>query len=1610
LNPRAEDSADLIEEVLALVRARVPAREQAQVLEFTRQFYRQVDPEDLRERETADLYGAALSQWHFVRRCAGGRPKVRIYNPRIEEHGWQSPHTVIELANSDRPFLVDSVRMEVNRQGYTIHLIIHPVMRVRRDGEGNLLEILPPGPAETTRGPEVHFESFMHVEMSRETDPEDLAKLEQGLLRVLEDVRAAVDDWKPMVQRMRRTVEAIRESPPPLAREEIVEGIAFLEWLMNDHFTFLGCRDYDLATEGGEDVLKVVPGSGLGILREKGGEAQSVSFATLPPEVREQARVPELLILTKSNSRATVHRPAYMDYVGIKRFDAGGRVVGERRFLGLYTSTAYSAAVLEIPVLRQKVRAVIERAELLPGSHMGKNLLTILETYPRDELFQICAEELYRIAMGILRLQERQRTRLFVRRDRFGRFLSCLIFVPRDSYNTEVRQRMQQVLMEAFNGVSSEFSVSLTESVLARVLIVVHTRPGTVPQYDARELEARLTRVARRWEDDLAEALIARLGEERGTRLARTYQGAFPAGYREDCSPRAAVHDIEIMEGLGEEGLGMSLYLPLEASEGELRFKLFRRAAPVLLSQSLPMLEHMGVQVLDERPYEIKPEGAAPVWIHDMGLATGKGAEVDIDAVRELFQEAFLHVWRGEAESDDFNRLVLGARLHWREIAVLRAYAKYSRQCGAAFSQAYMEHTLAAHPAIAAKLIALFHERHDPRRPAGAQERAQALTREIEEALEEVASLDEDRILRRFLALVLATLRTNFYQRTSDDRTKPYLSFKLDPSKVPGMPEPRPMFEIYVYSPRVEGVHLRGGKVARGGIRWSDRMEDFRTEILGLMKAQMVKNAVIVPVGAKGGFVVKQPPAGDDRDALLKEGMACYSVFIRGLLDLTDNRVGSRVVPPQDVVCHDDDDPYLVVAADKGTATFSDIANGIAREYGFWLGDAFASGGSAGYDHKKMGITARGVWESVKKHFRTLGVDIQATDFTVAGIGDMSGDVFGNGMLLSRHIKLIAAFDHRHVFIDPDPDPETSYRERERLFRLPRSSWADYDPKLLSQGGGVYSRSAKSIALSPQARRALGIDTAALTPAELIRAILKAPVDLLYNGGIGTYVKASAESHADVGDRTNDAVRVDARELRCRVVGEGGNLGFTQRGRIEYALRGGLINTDAIDNSAGVDCSDHEVNIKILLDAVVAEGELTQKQRNRLLAEMTDEVTRLVLQDNYDQAQSLAVSGAQGVALLDPQARLMRYLERQGKLNRALEFLPSEEEIAARRSTRIGLTAPERAVLLAYGKIWLFDELMRSSVPEDPFIGRALADYFPTPLRGRYGTYMERHPLKREIIATQVCNALVNRMGSAFVYRMMEETGAAPADVVRAYVAAREVFHMPELWREIEALDNRVADRLQTAMLVRSSRVLVRATLWFLRHRLHAADLEQTIARLRAPVEALAGEMGELLQEEDRERLEEETREYVEGGVPAALALRVARLEPLYAALDIAEVSRATARPASSVAQVYFRLAARLRFSWLREQVGLLPTDSHWQALARTTLRDELGEKLRALVAVILKARPELAEADALIQAWASDHQGALARLQQMLTELQAASQPDLAMLLVALRELRNLA
>ncbi|VTU13160.1 NAD-specific glutamate dehydrogenase [Variovorax sp. SRS16] len=1597
-----------LDEVVQLVRAKVAAATADELVAFVREYFGQVDPEDLAERQVADLYGAALSQWSFARQREPGRAKLRAFNPTIAEHGWQSTHTIIEIVNDDMPFLVDSVTMEVNRHGLTLHLIIHPLVAVKRGGDGILQGLAGEGAS-----PDARRESFIHVEVDRVPEPARLDALAEDLVRVLGDVRLAVADWKKMQDHVLAIVAHLDEHAPPIPPQELAEGQAFLRWLADNHFTFLGHRSHELVTVDGEDALKIVPDSSLGILRDGPAPSANAAFAALPPEVRAHARRPELLVVTKSTSRSTVHRPGHLDYVAVKRFDAGGSVCGEDRFLGLFTSTAYSASPAEIPLLRRKVASVVERAGLPAGSHSGKALINILETYPRDELFQTGDDDLLQTAMGILHLGERQRFRLFVRRDPFERFLSCLIYAPRENYTTELRQKWQDILLREFNGIGSEFNVHLSESVLARVQITVRTKPGSIPPFDVRELEQRLVAAARRWADDLRSALIEAAGEARGNALLRRFGAAFPPGYRDEFAARAAVHDIELMARLSDkQPLGMNLYRPLEAAPGTLRFKLLRQGEPLTLSASLPMLEHLGMKVLDEHPHRVAPEGAAPIWIHDFGLQSALGdADIEVDTLRPVFEEAFGAVLGGEVENDDFNRLVLAARLPVHEIVVLRAYAKYMRQIGFALSQSFIEGTLAGNAAVARALVELFKLRFDPAlaADAGIDARCGEKVREIETALEQVANLSEDRVLRQYLALMLATTRTNFWRRDAAGRRRSYASFKFDSAQVPDLPAPKPMFEIFVYSTRFEGVHLRGGRAARGGLRWSDRPEDFRTEVLGLVKAQMVKNTVIVPVGSKGGFVLKRAPSASDRDAYLREGVACYQDYLRGLLDITDNRVGETIVPPPEVRRHDTDDPYLVVAADKGTATFSDYANGISKEYGFWLGDAFASGGSVGYDHKAMGITARGAWESVKRHFREMGIDTQTTDFTVAGIGDMSGDVFGNGMLLSRHIQLLAAFDHRHVFLDPAPDLERSFAERERLFRLPRSSWADYDASLISEGGGIHARSAKSIVLTPQVKAMLGLAADALTPTELVNAILKAPVALIYNGGIGTYVKATSESHAQVGDRANDALRVNGRELRCKVFVEGGNLGCTQLGRIEYALAGGRINTDAIDNSAGVDTSDHEVNIKILLGLPITEGELTEKQRNALLPEMTDDVAALVLRDNVFQTQVLSVTGRIAPQLLDAQTRFMQYLEKAGRLNRAIEYLPSDEALAERRAQGLGLTSPESAVLLAYSKIWLYDELLASPLPDDPWVATALQRYFPPLLQHRFEAYMQRHPLRREIIATHVTNSMINRVGSTFVHRLGETTGARAFEIVRAYLMSREIFGMVTLWQAIEALDNQVDDAVQSSMLIDTSRQLERGTMWFLRSRRLGEDMAATIEHFTPNVETLSARLSELLDADERARVDAAVVRYAASGVPRKLAERVVTFDTLYATLDIAEIAGGARWPVALVAAIYFDLANRLGMPWLRDRIAALPGDQHWQMLAKGAMLDDLAGLQRSITGAVLAGGGESESPAALVEAWQAGNGRTLERAAQLLGELRAVAAPDAAMLSVALRELRAL-
>lgn len=1583
---------------------------------FVRSYFRGVGEEDLATRTPAVLAKAAMDHLEFgsVRR-GSGESLVRVFNPDLQKDGFESPHTLVMLVTDDAPFLVDSLGIVFHAAEVAVHMIVHPVLDVRRDGRGRLIDLGANGSEQT------HAESWQLYEIDRQTEPEQLEKLQREITSTLSDVHVAVADWGRMRDKVKSIISGLESNPPPLPSDEVSEGRRLLEWMEGRHFVFLGFRHYNLERGSSEDRLVPDTRSGLGILRKGNRGSVRSGPLTLRGDVRARARESELLIVTKANSTSTVHRGEYLDYIGIKTFDRRGKVDGEDRFLGLWTSTAYHRSPRDIPVLRRKVERVIEYFGLDPASHDGKAVLNVLETYPRDELFQASVDDLIRIARGIVNLYERRTARLLVRRDPFHRFYSCLVYVPRDRYNTEVRQRIEKIVLDGFDGKSVESQVQISGSNHARVHVVVHTDIESRRKVDYMALERRIAEAALTWSDRLRDILVENRGEAEGLALAAHYRCTFPLAYEEDVAPRDALDDLADLEALREQTaplsqadrntiLRLNLHRPVEQKPGRVHLKIVKLGEPVPISDLLPMLENFGLRVISERPYELMwPQGGA-AWIQDFELEQRDGAPVDISRVETDFNEAFLAAWRAEIDNDGFNRLLLVAGLKAREIVVLRAYCRYLLQTGVPFSQAYMERTLAANPAIARNLVRLFERRFDPdavRSAKGAERDAEKLVAQLRTDLDRVASLDEDRILRAYLNVVEATLRTNFYQTAETGRPKSYVAFKLDPARIPDLPLPRPKFEVFVYSPRVEAVHLRMGYVARGGIRWSDRREDFRTEILGLMKAQNVKNTLIVPVGAKGGFVCKKLPSGS-REEIQAEVIACYQTLIRSLLDLTDNIVGGKIVPPPRVIRRDSDDAYLVVAADKGTATFSDIANAISVEYGYWLGDACASGGSAGYDHKKMGITARGAWECVKRHFREIGVDIQKRDFTVVGIGDMSGDVFGNGMLLSRHIRLLAAFDHRHVFLDPGADAATGFAERARLFDLPRSSWDDYDRKKISKGGGVFARSAKSVPLSPESAAMLGIQGSAATPNEIIRAILRMPADLLWNGGIGTYVKSSEESNAEVGDRTNDAVRVNGADLRVKVVGEGGNLGLTQRGRIEYGLAGGRLNTDFIDNSAGVNTSDVEVNIKILLNPLMQAGKLTRGDRNKLLAKMTNEVAELVLRNNYLQGQAISILELQARARLPEYQHLIRTLERSGELNRALEFLPADDELADRRKRGSGLTRPELSILLAYSKIWLTNHLLASDVPEDPYLSAELVRYFPEPVQERFARAISQHRLRREIITTATTNSLVNRMGPAFVPRAQEDSGADPAQIARAYTAAREIFDMRRTWAEIEALDTKVPATLQYSMAFQTSRLLRHVTYWLLAHRKRRLQVDAAVAEFRKGVRQLEAEVGNILSGSDRERYEKVRAEHADAGVPSDLAARIASLSAHNAAMDIVELATANRVGVAEVARMYFEIGARVGLDWVRDQIEQLSVDGPWQAIARTGLRDAAMRIHRRLAERVL-SRTDSGAAHARVAQWLQAGGDELAHWQRTLADMRSTGATDFASLSVGVEAVRKL-
>lgn len=1574
--------------------------------ELVPSYFEHTSAEDFQTLSPPDVSGIMRSHCALAAVRTPGTANVRVFTPHPDTDGWGRGLVVAQIVTDDMPFIVDTVLAALSRAQRSVRLLVHPQFDVRRSADGALEAIVSAGEASD----DAIRESWLHVEFSRGRTAADDERLQQTLTSVMGDLHAAVEDWPQMRERCWELADSVtKQAGTQVAEDEVRQCVEMLRWLADDNFTFIGYRDYRLVQRDGQDGLAPVEGSGLGVLRDDHPD----SFRALTPEAARTAHDPRLLTITKANSLSTVHRSAHLDYIGVRVFDEAGTVIGERRFIGLFAARAYNETVRRVPVARDKVEQVLAATGYAADSHDGRDVLQTLETYPRDEVLQADVAHLVHVVQVVSRLKQRRSAGVLRREDEFGRFVSVVVYVPRDSYDTTLRLQMTKVLHRTYNPRHIEHEIRLNDADLAYVHFVVwlgddRPEPLTDEVFDNAILSSVQT-----WGQHFATLVRNQYDDEAAARITADYVHAFPAAYKEDFKAVQGLADLQRIEALdGPDSTLFALYREDGGDPRERRFKIFRRQR-LILTDVVGMFTDFGVEVTDERPYSMRlPDGSA-VWIYDLGLRSSSPAAWGGDdtermkVVRGRFEDAFIAVWARRADSDRLGGLVLSAGLTWRQVAVLRTVGRYLRQTAFSLSYGYIQDALLANPDLAKLLSELFEQRFDPARGLEADERDSHQHRtlqRIDAALADVASLDHDRIVRAIRDVMRATLRTNAFQSDHDSRV---IALKLDCHQVPDLPEPIPMFEIWVHGPDVEGVHLRFGKVARGGLRWSDRRDDFRTEILGLVKAQMVKNALIVPTGAKGGFVGRHLPDPSDRDAFSAAGVAAYQQFIAALLAVTDNLVNGSVVPPRDVVRYDDDDTYLVVAADKGTATFSDIANGVARDNGFWLDDAFASGGSAGYDHKAMGITARGAWESVKRHFREMGIDTQTQDFTAAGIGDMSGDVFGNGMLLSEHLRLVAAFDHRHIFLDPDPDAATSYAERRRLFDLPRSSWDSYDRQLISEGGGVYPRSAKSVPITDQVRRvlALGDNVTALTPAELIRAILCAPVDLLWNGGIGTYVRSSLETDAQIGDRNNDAVRISADRLRCKVIGEGGNLGLSQLARIEASQNGVHVNTDAIDNSAGVDTSDHEVNIKIATAGLVRNGSLELSQRDELLASMTDEIAHQVLRDNYEQNVLLGNARAQEHAMLPVHRRFMAAVP---GLDRELEFLPSDAALDARDRAGHGLCSPEFSVLVAYAKLDAKRQLLQTNLPDDPWFESTLSGYFPEPMRG-YDQAIADHPLRREIITTCVVNDLVNRGGITFVFRAQEETGATVDQIARAFVIVREVFGMRDLLTRIEATDNVVSTDTQTRMYLEVRRLLDRATRWFIHNRPADGSIAEEIERFRPVVAALRPQVQDFLRGSEHDRWATGTDELRTAGVPAELAGEIAALLDAYALLDIARRAQLVDADPTEVTRTYFACSERLQIDRLLHAVSALPRDDLSDALARSALREDLYGVLDSFVDVVLRSTEATPDR---VEQWATTHQAGVERAARAVAVLPSCSQepPTLAQVLVALRALRSVA
>ncbi|WP_310621833.1 NAD-glutamate dehydrogenase [Flexibacterium corallicola] len=1545
--------SSLIENVCKILRE----DEDKALPQFAADFYAHGDAEDLLEYTASELAYLAGEAWRDFADHPLGTHKIRVFNPEsVKGSDNLEDITVVEIVNDNLRFLVASVLGELQDKGIDYRLVLHPQFVVDRNESGLLLS------AQETIGtgaPEARRESLIHIHVARQSTQDDVDALQSQLELVLNDVRLVVSDWRPMRDRLSQAVDAFQNALTPYSKNQLDEAVQFLEWMGSDNFTLLGMREYifDGGVESGE--LNYVTDTGLGLLKNPDVRVlrRGSEFVVMSPEIRDFLLKREPLIIAKANVRSRVHRHVHMDYIGVKLFDEDGNLNGELRIVGLFTSTAYTKSTASIPYIRRKVTKVMQYHGFDPEGHSGRALQNILEGYPRDDLFQIDLETLCDFTTDILQLYERPRTRILARRDKFDRFVSILTYLPRDRFTTQKRIQIGEYLAQAYDGRVSAWYASFPEGPLVRVHYIIGRDKGETPNPSRKGLESDIARIIRSWADNLKEELGKKYREGESGSLMRRYENAFDGAYTSITPVEVAVNDIQRLEAMSDKRPMLMCFQGPEGSSGtSLSMRTFNRNTPLALSTRVPMLENMGFQVINERTYKIAPGKRPMCYLHDTTLEVGSDAthcfsEADIERLGALF----IATWTGLVENDGYNALAITAGLGWRDIAVIRALSRYIRQAGSPYSQDYMWGTLNRYPVIASKLVDLFHTRFDPTVKPAKRAKAEAdLEVRIAELLDEVTSLDDDRILRRFKNVIDGILRTNFFQLDEHGQPKATFAFKLDPHQIDDLPKPRPYREIFVYGSRVEGVHMRFGSASRGGLRWSDRAQDYRTEILGLVKAQQVKNAVIVPVGSKGGFFPKMLPEGGSREDVFKEGTEAYKIFISSLLDLTDNIEGEKIIPPTLVERRDGDDPYLVVAADKGTATFSDTANAISEGKNFWLGDAFASGGSAGYDHKKMGITARGAWEAVKRHFREMNHDIQSEAFTACGVGDMSGDVFGNGMLLSKATKLVAAFDHRDIFIDPDPDPASTWDERKRLFDMGRSSWQDYDTSKISQGGGIYSRNVKSIRLPEQAQQLLGLSKATNSPQEIMTAILEMEVDLMWFGGIGTYIRATDETNEMVGDRANDSIRIPASRLKTKVIGEGANLGITQKARIEFARIGGHCNSDAIDNSAGVNSSDLEVNIKIALGSAVKADKLNIENRNVLLADMTDEVASLVLRNNY--LQTLAISLCERKKLEDTgyQARMMRQLESADLLDRAVEDLPDDLALEELEKQGLGLTRPEIGVLLAYAKITLYDELLKSSVPDDDYLAKELKRYFPAPMQTQYGDEIESHRLRREIIATMLANSIINRGGPTFITRIIDQTNAVPADIAKAFAAVRDAYGLTALNEEIDALDTQIDGDLQLELYAALQSLVHGQVMWFLRNISFGAGIEAAVMRFKENVEKLSPRLERFVPEDVAQALTEETERLIMAGVPVHLAARIARLPSEMMIPDIVLVAEKTGHPVEEAAACYFVISDYFRFNSIDELARTYEIRDYYDGLALDKARSSLAESHRKLTSEVI--------------------------------------------------------